>query len=316
MQPLMQAAGVQPAQSLTDLLNQRLRKSLESQSQGIAGTQKQIAELQKKPERADLTNLLMMGDVLTGGRTNYGQMYKEHLAPKDNKAEIAKLQKLLAGQQDKLTGNEIDLLKLQIAGQKASGTGSKAASKFEEEKMKAFGKGAGAFYQKERPQLVANLPKIDEALTMMEEQPHLTGGIVDKVMGSTGLNLRDANAYKAQQNMQSAITDTLRPTLGAQFTENEGKRIMNLTFDPAVSTAENKRRASALKTVIETKVKFQDALYKHLSKYGTDSNFDYSKYKMAKAGAETSGGPVKGTVKGGYIFKGGDPSKPENWEKQ
>lgn len=283
MMPLMQAMGQGGEQvPLTELLNQRIRKSLEAQTKGIAGTQKKLQALQKPTEQTDLTNLLMIGDVISGGKSRNAEMYKKFLAPKDNKAEIGKMELLLAQQQQSLTDDEINLLKNQMKS--GSGTGSKAASKFEEEKMKAFGKGAGAFYQKDRPQLVANLPKIDEALSMMDEQPNLTGGVIDKIMGGTGLNLRDSNAYKAQQNMQAAITDTLRPTLGAQFTENEGKRIMNLTFDPGVSTEENQRRANALKSVIETKVKFQDALYKHLSKYGSDSDFNYAEYKMAKPG--------------------------------
>ena len=35
---------------------------------------------------------------------------------------------------------------------------------------------------------------------------------------------------------------------------------------------------------------------------------------MAKGGGQDSGGPAIGTVEDGYRFKGGDPSKQENWE--
>jgi hypothetical protein len=35
----------------------------------------------------------------------------------------------------------------------------------------------------------------------------------------------------------------------------------------------------------------------------------------APATAKPAGAPAVGTIKGGYKFKGGDPSKPENWEK-
>ena len=118
----------------------------------------------------------------------------------------------------------------------------------------------------------------------MDSDKDLTGGLVNRAIGDTALRLRSPQAYNAQQNMQSAITDTLRPTLGAQFTEKEGERIMNLTFDPGISVEENKRRARELKKVIDNKIRFSDALYKHLSEKGSDEGFDYGKYNMQRTG--------------------------------
>lgn len=184
--------------------------------------------------------------------------------------------------QDPLAELKKQKLQAEIAKLNRKPTDANKGSIYKKAKMTAFGKGAAEFYQSTRPQLLANVPKIDKALKIMEDNLDLTGSVTNKLIGDTFLKFRDEEAYNAQQNMQSAITDTLRPTLGAQFTEKEGERIMNLTFDPAVSTKENTRRAIALKKVIANKIKFGDDFYKHLEQYGNDEGFDYSAYGMTK----------------------------------
>ena len=160
--------------------------------------------------------------------------------------------------------------------------------------MEALGKGAANYYQKDRPTYLSNIPKINKTIEILTNNPGLTGGIADKLFGNTGLSIRNEDSHVAQQSMQAAITDTLRPTLGAQFTEAEGNRILSLSFDVSVGAEENKRRAQELKGIIQRKVQFQDDLYAHLAEHGDDRQFPYSNYGMQKDG----GSPIsRGSTK-------------------
>lgn len=65
---------------------------------------------------------------------------------------------------------------------------------------------------------------------------------------------------KAQEDaVKGAIQNTLRQTLGSQFTEKEGTAILNRAYDPRLSNAENLKRvqkeAEALKSQLEQKMR-------------------------------------------------------------
>lgn len=66
-------------------------------------------------------------------------------------------------------------------------------------------------------------------------------------------------AKAREDEVKSAIQNTLRQTLGAQFTEKEGTAILNRAYDPRLTNAENLRRvqreAAALKAQLEQKMR-------------------------------------------------------------
>jgi len=316
-------SGLQQPKSLQDLMGTYL-----------GGREKHVADLKSAREDDKHKNLIasLAGNLSDFSRADSQMKVGQQLKGKDIKtikADSAKdvasdrsteLNELLTAKklQDALKDDKglseyqkgmLDLkkrgldIKEKSASQKAKeGT---VTSAFKKEKMKAFGKGAAEFYQMTRPQLLANLPKIDKAIELLNKDKKLTGGLTSRVIGDTALKLRDPKAYIVQQSMQSAITDTLRPTLGAQFTEKEGERIMNLTFDPAVSTKENALRARALQKVIKDKVKFSEALYAHLDKHGDDEGFDYKTHGMTKGTTSESTkaepGQIRRKMKDGKI---------------
>lgn len=65
-------------------------------------------------------------------------------------------------------------------------------------------------------------------------------------------------AKAREDEVKGAIQNTLRQTLGSQFTEKEGTAILNRAYDPRLSNAENLKRvqkeAQALKSALEQKM--------------------------------------------------------------
>ena len=278
-----------------------IQSGIANQQQQIAAQKERIAQMQNQPQQqnqgVDLTPLMALADAWGPTRSNLAGAYQS-MRQKDQGVDQNKLQALqqqLMQQEQGLIGDQISLYRLSQLGKAKAKAEDKKPSVFEKEKMKALGKAAVEFETKTKDQLLSNVPKIDNALAIMQSNPELTGNFSDKLLGSTGLSMRNEDSYLAQQDMQSAITDTLRPTLGAQFTEKEGERVMNLTFDPAVSTKENGRRARLLRETIMKKVRFQQDLFKYISENnGSDSGFDYSRYGMEKISSKE-----KPSAKGG-----------------
>lgn len=234
-----------------------------------------------------------------------------------------------------------DKLAAETAAKKTS-----AAKKFDDAKMAAYGKAAVKWQSTDRNQLVNNSNKISGALDILQTAKNDGDSIFgagESLKPNWFQTWQNPRAVKVKEAMQSAITDTLRPTLGAQFTEKEGERVMRLQVNEDLSDEENMRRAQELQKFIDRKVEATDALFAHISKHGNDDEFDFAKYGMERTGrkvsptnqdkrSRTAGGPgmsqanaktpkappKKGAMRKGkdgkrYYFKGGDPSKKENW---
>lgn len=181
---------------------------------------------------------------------------------------------MLQLQRDKLSSDE------RIAAAKANSKGG-GETTFQKDQSKALGKQSASYYGQDRDQLISNSNKLNTAIGLIDSaKSGPVSGSVRGLLPDVARKISNPEAMEVQQAIQSAITDTLRPTLGAQFTEGEGKRIMDLQYDPQATPAENKRRATELKKVLDTKVKATDALYEHLGKGGKLVDFDFDKYGM------------------------------------
>lgn len=268
--------------------------SIANQRQAMEDTQKQLQELRGQKKQVDLTPFALGIDALTG--SNLTQQYQA-VRPKDSKAEQRLLQQLNAQQAQALTDDLINLQNqgykkdqlrvMERLGEMKQSQGFKD-NPFQKKKLEKLGAQAGEYLAKDRPNLAANLPKVQKTLALLQENPGLTGGWFQQIAGSTGAKLYSPELKIAEDSMQSAIQDTLRPTLGAQFTEKEGERIMKLAFDPGLPTGENARRAQELEKIIQNKIKFQDDLYNWIADRGTDEGFPFENYGMKKAGGSVA----------------------------
>lgn len=190
--------------------------------------------------------------------------------------------KALVGAQDRKDNKDFQertlKLKEKELNQKANKT--QGQTEFDKAQMKKLGTNSAEYFTQNRDQLLNNANKLTSAIELLEKPKSDISGpgkswIPDSVRAFT-----NPEAVSVQENIQSAITDTLRPTLGAQFTEGEGKRIMSLQYNPDLSPAENAKRARELQTYINKKVKATDALYEHLGQGQPLNTFDFKKYGM------------------------------------
>lgn len=163
---------------------------------------------------------------------------------------------------------------------KAEQAGKQPASIFEKKKMEKLAAAGVDYITKDRDQYLNNINKIDNAIDILKTDKVTTSG---RVVGRLPDVFRTESSIAARENIQSAVQETLRPTLGAQFTEKEGERIMNLQYNEKLDEAENMKRAQELKKFIEKKVKFSDDLYSYIEEKGSDRGFPYAKYGMKKA---------------------------------
>ena len=89
-----------------------------------------------------------------------------------------------------------------------------------------------------------NLNRLREARNKLAEAAD-NGSISGRVVGRLPDVLRSEESLAIQQDVHAAAIGALKATLGAQFTEKEGQRIMNMAYDPRLSPQENVKKIDA-----------------------------------------------------------------------
>lgn len=161
---------------------------------------------------------------------------------------------------------------------------------YEKSKGNAMGKAVSEWRNKDRSQLLDNINKVENAIGLLSSEEGLTGGYKG-LIPDAALKYWSPNSKIAQDNIVSAVQETLRPTLGAQFTEKEGTSVKQLSFDKSLPQEENLRRAQGLLNKMKAKVKYADDLAAYLDQHGGDDrDFPYGTYGVPNAPIKQAGG--------------------------
>lgn len=126
-----------------------------------------------------------------------------------------------------------------------------------------------------KKQYFANSVKLTGAMSELTKAKdaifggNISGPGFDRIRTQT-LN---SKSFEVQRNIESAVIGTLRPMLGAQFTENEGKRILAQTFDPNQKEEVNFARIELLQNIADIGAKEQEAMLKHILAGGSITTF-------------------------------------------
>lgn len=154
---------------------------------------------------------------------------------------------------------ELAKQKLATAREKASEKLQKPSKGTEETDRKFATSYANWIAEKGSLSADKSLANLEASIQEMEkpENKKLTGGFMGAVLAVAPESLKSAiNAKigRIDSNLRSAVVDTLRPLLGAQFAAVEGERIMKQTFDPNQPMEENIRRAKLVLNDLKNQV--------------------------------------------------------------
>ena len=115
----------------------------------------------------------------------------------------------------------------------------------------------------------ADLKNLKYALDLVKSGKHnLSGSFVGKIPNFLEPYMPGGNRrLSVLESVQAVVQKTLRVTLGAQFTENEGKRLIERAYNPNLPEKENARRVGILYNQIEEMAKAKEAAGKYFKSH-------------------------------------------------
>lgn len=117
-----------------------------------------------------------------------------------------------------------------------------------------------------------NIGLLSGAVENLKSGKAKTGGWTTKIPGLSSDVVQEAlnpEMIAARDSIRGAIQNTLRQTLGPQFTEKEGTDIFNRAFNPRLSPQENIRRAEAVIQELQTRIDAKDKSVRQFEQAGT-----------------------------------------------
>lgn len=144
--------------------------------------------------------------------------------------------------------------------------------------------------------------QIGRAKTLLGMGPTASGvgAVVDKALSIPGISTRGAETAAALDNVSGWLTSNVPRMEGPQSNYDvENYKVMAGRVGDR--TLPVKQRLAALEEL--------EAMQKKYEKFGGQA-------APSASNAPAPPKPMKGMIRGGYRFKGGDPSEPSSWEKQ
>jgi hypothetical protein len=115
-----------------------------------------------------------------------------------------------------------------------------------------------------------NLKRLEDAKALLKKDNDYTG----RFEGRLPDFLRSEKSIRLREDVQAAAQAALKATLGSQFTEKEGERIMNMAYNEKLSPEENIRKIDAAIKEIKANKENQNAKAKHFEQHGSLSGFE------------------------------------------
>mgnify|MGYP003110120510 FL=1 len=95
-------------------------------------------------------------------------------------------------------------------------------------------------------QVKENVDKLDDVINILKNNDDITGAVVGNMPAGLRVFL-NPESVGVQDDINSIVFQSLRATLGAQFTENEGRKLVEASFNIRLSEEVNIKRLERLK---------------------------------------------------------------------
>tara|TARA_R100001530_G_scaffold30105_1_gene23643 strand:- start:1843 stop:3219 length:1377 start_codon:yes stop_codon:yes gene_type:complete len=141
----------------------------------------------------------------------------------------------------------------------------------------------------------ANLIKIDDAIEQLEKSKDEFFGLTGKNVGVIPKGARaifNPDSADLEDNIRSIIYESLRQTLGAQFAEREGEKLIQASFNAMLSEEKNIVRLKRMKAKILEMAKAKQKAYEYFQSNDGDmsgysgSTFVFENESQIESGAD------------------------------
>lgn len=118
-----------------------------------------------------------------------------------------------------------------------------------------------------------NLQRLQEAKNILEKRKNDSFGTSGRFTGNLPDILRSEESRKIRQDVQAAAQGALKATLGSQFTEKEGERIMKAAYDETLSPEANIEKINSALKELETAKQNKNTKSSFFEQRGTLTGF-------------------------------------------
>lgn len=120
---------------------------------------------------------------------------------------------------------------------------------------------------------IKQINQLSDVVTRLESGEDLTGVLLGLAPPPIRIGFNEGSV-DAQQLVEEVVQRSLRTTLGAQFTEREGERLIARAYNPQAKEETNARRVKALLNQIVLRASVMDAALQHSNEFGTMKGFN------------------------------------------
>ena len=167
--------------------------------------------------------------------------------------------------------------------------------------------------------MIGQLAQLESVLTKLEQpDADLTGAVVGLAPEWYTL-LTNPDAIGAKERVAEVVQRNLKLILGGQFSEKEGKQLIDRAYNPGLPEKENIARLKRLIMQMQAGVDSRNAMNAYFSENGTLKGYEgvrVSKQSFYDALEGVYKGDTRPDKQGNlWEFLGGDPGDQGNWRK-